>query len=175
MSNISIEQRIADYLDMARDLIEKYGHMVQSVFPDNASGAPGYSYTIGLMDQGLNHELLIVGLHPDVAHTLLNDVASQMKAGTDCRGPVRMSQIIENFDVALMPVDLSQTDDGLNVANALQPGRKIELTQVVLPDAQGLFPWENGCDPAFARSQTAIFALSEDAPAAMESRSPRRH
>lgn len=67
---------------MLRELaakIRRYRHAVVGVFEDRARGEPGFSYTVGLSKGGQLPELLIFGIDPGSARSLLNDLVEGMR------------------------------------------------------------------------------------------------
>ena len=63
----------------AIDDIREYGLHIISVAEDETG--PGFAYSIGLFENYAHPEVIIIGLRQSLAHTLLNNMASDIKAG----------------------------------------------------------------------------------------------
>jgi len=123
--------------------IDRVGWSVTMVMPtDDDPGTP-FAYTVGLTGHDLP-ELIIAGLPPRVAHTLLNDLAGLvLDQGLRFGHGQRISFLLAGYDAVI--IDGPATD-------VLYPGAaydrygtdRVRLQQVVWPDPQGRFPWEPG-------------------------------
>jgi uncharacterized protein DUF4262 len=131
----------ANYLTNVRSMIAERGFAVQGVSLDWTR--PGWVYTIGLHRAGLPELILIGGLHPLDQHGLIDELARRMLAG-DVIEPGRIdSGVIEGFDVTYLEV-LDTSSDWFTVANRIQSGYR--ALQIVWPDHDDRFPWEDGYD-----------------------------
>jgi len=128
------------------ELVARYGWAVQHVLPGSADEEPAFSYTVGLSRVGLP-ELVVFGHGQDCAHDLLNAVAGRLWDGA----PYRDDELVDDVLVrgALMLVRAVDTTRHLVWAHALAAGRwPVEAWQLVLPDAEGRWPWEPGSELA---------------------------
>lgn len=125
-------------------LVEKFGFAVQGVFPDTNSGGgePGFCYTVGLAAQRLP-ELILFGLPPTVAQSLLNDLGSRMRAGTtQVAAGDTVWGLVRGYPVRL--VEVTDSREHLTISNRFAGGPSaVAALQVVFPDAQGRWPWES--------------------------------
>ncbi|MXQ10445.1 DUF4262 domain-containing protein [Microvirga makkahensis] len=152
--------RIDDYVRKARAIVRQYGWMVQGVLPNE--GQPSYSYSVGLSKHSRHPEIFLVGFHPDVARSLINVTGGHVKAGLRFDHPMLSDQIIEGCPAAFRPVTRKSCVRHSSAGRAIL-GRAFDGVQLFLPDAAGVFPWEEGCDSAYATGQTSLLAL-EGAP-----------
>jgi hypothetical protein len=67
----------AAVLDDTRAKIAAHGWTVIGVFSTPEDPGPSFAYTVGLSGKGLP-ELAIYGLHAQIAHSVLNEVARRM-------------------------------------------------------------------------------------------------
>jgi hypothetical protein len=156
-------QPFGSYIKRSRAIIRTHGWMVQSVIADEHQ--PTYTYTVGLSQGPLFHpEIFLVGFHPDLACPLLNAAGNHVRAGIRFDRGMLSDQIIEGFPAAFRPIR-SQTTIRSSNAGRASLGRAFDGVQLILPNADGLFPWEEGCDPKYAAVQTALLALAGDPPA----------
>ncbi|MEU5554110.1 DUF4262 domain-containing protein [Micromonospora sp. NPDC047793] len=136
-----------DFLRRQDHIIDTTGWAVTHVLPthDDPDTTAPFAYTVGLTAHG-HPELITAGLPPEVAHTLLNDLAQRVydKAERFTHGQT-VSDLIAGYDAII--IDGPPTDDlhpGMAIARY---GRdQIRLQQLVWPDQQGRFPWDSGYD-----------------------------
>ena len=138
---------VDDYLEKVRQLIAEHGYYVQHVLSDE-EGNPAYSYTRGLSFARAEKlpELVMAGFNPQLMQQLLTDAVNRMKEG-DLRpeAPCFYGKIFVGMDVALAPIRISTS------ASLLSLEEDSEAYFIFVPDANGLFPWEEGCDPDYSR------------------------
>ncbi|MFI7079721.1 DUF4262 domain-containing protein [Micromonospora sp. NPDC049903] len=136
-----------DFAERQEHILETTGWTVTHILPgdgDFETTAP-FAYPVGLTAHG-HPDLITAPLPPEVAHTLLNDLAQRVyyKAERFTHGQ-RISDLIVGYDAII--IDGPPTDD-------LHPGTaiaryghdQIRLQQLVWPDKKGRFPWNSGYD-----------------------------
>lgn len=140
----------AEFYEQMEKTIAEHGRLILGV----PSPEGGFSYTIGNTEAGLP-ELLMLGIDPRVAQSILNAVSEAIKAfppgdGTlvDIGGacPVRL-RALDGIEVALAREEY-----------AIQAGRyyqreDLPIMLVEYPDPAGRFPDETDCDPAYILAQ----------------------
>jgi hypothetical protein len=130
-----------EYLVGVAEKIRTHGWAVQGVFGDGAEDT--FSYTVGLAARGLP-ELWIGGMSPQQAAAILNDLASvavdegSFADGASLRGRADWSMPMRIRG----PVSPAAAEVG--VARALQPKVDVGVQQVLWPDAEGVYPDEDG-------------------------------
>jgi hypothetical protein len=122
------------YLHHIRHLITRHGWAVQYVGGER-NRAP-YAYTVGLTAAGLP-ELVVTGLRPERATSLLNGVAGDLLA-TD--PPVPGSTIALAGGGEVEVVRLPHPEEHLYVALDMY-GPRVEAVQLVWADDRGRLPW----------------------------------
>jgi Domain of unknown function (DUF4262) len=126
------------FRDQIQECIDKYGHQIIGV---GGNGHPSFSYTIGLTAT-FGYELLCCGLPAHIAHAVLNDIAS--------KGTVELD--VPNDDFTNLPVmfKLCKDTDALHDKYVCQAdnfyGKRVKVVQVVLSDAAGNLPHQEGFD-----------------------------
>jgi Domain of unknown function (DUF4262) len=116
------------------------GWAVTAVLPD--PGEAPYAYTVGLTELDAP-ELVITGLHHDIAHALLNDAAQRAHDGTRWRHRQRVADLLAGYDAVI----IDGTAHDLIVpgtAHARYGAEHVRLQQVVWPDPDGHHPWDSG-------------------------------
>lgn len=131
-----------EYLEQIDAIVKEFGWAVQGVAPgvDDEPG-PAFCYTVGL-ERAYDHpELYIIGVSVQVSHALLNDLASRIRDGKQYAPGDVLDDLIQDHTVTLIEADPTGI---LNVAEAYQPDRAVRALQVVWPDPEGRFPWDDG-------------------------------
>lgn len=148
-------------LSKTKSDIEKYGWSAVGVMPTIDDPGPTFTYTIGFQEHG-HPELIVVGLAPEVAHTMLYGLYERVKQGDVFEDGQRDNGVLDDYDVLFKAVPA----DGrpLNMARNYYDLDELPALQVVWPDAQGLFPDEWGFDPKFYGKQDLEAIRNEDAP-----------
>ncbi|MEU4818254.1 DUF4262 domain-containing protein [Micromonospora aurantiaca] len=138
-------REINDLLRRQERIIATIGWAVTYVLPtdDGTVTTAPFAYTVGLTAHGYP-ELITAGLPPEVAHGLLNDLARRVydTAERFTHGQ-RLSDVIAGYDAII--IDGPPTDELLPGLAISRYGRdRVRLQQMVWPDQQGRFPWDNG-------------------------------
>ena len=155
---------MSDLTDYEKNVIlnfEKHGWFATSVF-DPDGNDPMFTYSTGFGKTLGTPEFIVFGLNKDLMHNMLWEVFHQIKAGAEPQDGMRWSDLLEGFDCfskkACHP-DLHK--EYTCTANWFwrHDGNScpLEVYQLVWPGAQqGLFPWEDGCDPYVISQQTQL-------------------
>lgn len=134
------DDRVDAYLVRCREIIKKYGWMVQGVFPTvNEPDDVPFAYTVGLTDAGLP-ELTVSGLGPEQAMAILNTAAQQ-----HCRQEFTAGSLAEEIaanGVVFRVIDAP--DVVMGIGQRLYGGRPLRALQIVWPDREGHFPGDPG-------------------------------
>jgi len=129
----------AAVLEQVRQLMHDHGFAVVAVGGDELG--PPSSYTVGLHSAGLPELVIVGGLSTEGQHGTLNMLGDRLLAGESLQVGARDPSVIEGFDVTYIGVVDPSTED-FAVALRLQSG--FRAVQVVWPDTDNRFPWEQG-------------------------------
>jgi hypothetical protein len=144
-----------DILRRGRKMIAEHGWMVQGVGGDPSKDVPSYSYSVGLSKNHGHPEIFMVGFPFDLTRSLTNVAGSHIKDGMRFDKACYSDVIVDGFPVAFLPLDrrsvIRHTAAGRSMLNDVFEG-----VQMFLPDPNGLFPWDSGCDPTYATIQTSL-------------------
>lgn len=147
MSEATGQDRTAWAEDLRRrqdDIIESVGWAVVGVFPteDQPDAAP-FGYTVGLTAHGYP-ELVIAGLPLQTTHALLNDLAQRVydKAERFTNGQ-RVADLVPGYDMVICNGRDTEQIRPTMAYNRYGTGN-VRLQQIVWPDREGRFPWEDG-------------------------------
>jgi hypothetical protein len=119
--------------------VENYGLHIVYVFEDEEN--PGFGYTVGLYENYLHPEIIIVGLEQEVAHVLLNNLAFDIKNGKNFTAGAFHEDVIENFLCYFGEVPKSEYKEHVGWAIWFYEGYDFPLVQCVYPTVDGKFPW----------------------------------
>lgn len=133
--------------------IKTFGCTVLAIAPEK--GSPGFSYTVGLHEQGFP-ELLTIGLPAVTAHHILMSAYTRMKSSGEvpkdgdiladvCNSPLIWKKVAPGNDMTLWAFDYYPNDE-------------VEVMQIVWPDRAGLFPWQDGHDEQM--EQAVVYDLA---------------
>ena len=124
----------------AVDDIRKYGLHVINVAEDTQG--PEFAYSIGLFENYAHPEIIIVGLKQQLAHTLLNNMAYDIKSGSTFASGQFHENVLDDFLCYFGDVPKSKYKDYVGWASWFYEGDRFPLLQCVYPTITGKFPWE---------------------------------
>ncbi len=110
----------------------------------------GWTYSLGIYDTCQQPELITVGLPTEVAKSCINEVARRMRAGADLTKQ-RQKELIGNVDCELRLVAPKWVARLMNFANWYNNGAEYPVLQVIYPDLQNQFQWEEGFNTRFVQ------------------------
>ena len=136
------------------DTIENHGWAVIRISAD--ADGPSFAYSIGLYQTFEHPEIIIVGLHPDTAHKLINDVGDAVRQGARVRAGETSSAFLADFACTFRRVPPHQYRAYLGRALWYYKDRAFPTLQFIYPDRDGRWPWEEGVHPDFRRTQPVL-------------------
>ncbi len=143
-----------DILAGIQGRFEKHGWTVMAVLPGD-DGSPSFTYSIGFEQTFGMPEVIFVGFNPELAQSLIAGIARSLEQG-EFEIPTqeqRIGKIVRNFDVLARPVSKELTEQTAIWATAFNKPLQTRLVQMFIPDPQGLFPDDAGCDPQYVSMQ----------------------
>ncbi len=157
-----------------RDIVTA-GCTVLMIYPDEAGGGPPFDfiYTVGFYLNLQHPEFFIKGILSDAAGTMMNSLflhvedGNHIKDGTVVHYDLGDGEI--KFVAKTFPLDRYYDYMGWGcwfyrslfwkISPIAVP--KFPVLQLFWPDAQGLYPWDDGCDPRVRAIQTPVEVESE--------------
>lgn len=139
------------------------GHWaVMGIFSDE--GDPYHTFSVGLYENFDQPEIVIFGVHPQMAGRIINDIGERIARGFKLEaGRVYDDVLTGNYGALFMPVEKHQYDAYLGSALWYYQSDHFPVMQLVWPDPNGKFPWEDGFDPYYASAQPLIGLIPENA------------
>ncbi len=146
-----------DHAEALAILIERDGFTVEPVRPDPGAGRPGFAYTVGLEETSNRPEIVAVGLTGEGGSGVLGEFAGHVIAGgTLPEGDLFVGMLAGDLACALLPVDLDRWGDWFTGLADYYQHLPFRVLQLVYPDPDGRFPWEDGVEPALREAQWII-------------------
>ncbi|WP_184544752.1 DUF4262 domain-containing protein [Mucilaginibacter sp. FT3.2] len=121
--------------------ITKFGLQVMYVMEDETG--PGFSYSIGLFETYQHPEIIIIGLKQQLAHTLINNMAHDIKNGKFFSQLKYESDILNGFNCYIIEVKKSNYDSYVGQAQRYYKGDDFPLLQCIYPTIKGIYPWQD--------------------------------
>jgi hypothetical protein len=140
----------------ANRLIKTHGYFVQHVVESTSDIGVPYSFTSGLSyaaDPPLP-EFVMAGFNIPLMESFLNNAVMAMREGDLILDGAGYYGRHRGQEVGIVPVKPHSSSSRL-----LLP-EDAEAYLIVLPDPNGMFPWEHGCDPSYS-AQLAGFDCIE--------------
>lgn len=125
--------------------VEKYGCHISILEPDNY--LPGFAYTIGLYKTFGHPEIICFGLPAKSMQALLNDACGRIREGLTLTPGKLYKEFLEDYNVLFLEVNKASYRDYVGYAGWFNGNFDFPLLQLVWPDKQRLFPWEENFNP----------------------------
>lgn len=138
-------------------LIDRYGWVVVQIGEDD-EGA-GFSYSAGIHEKTGGPELLIVGLKPELAHSVINDYGHRLEAGERFEPGFRYPGLIASFKASsfIEATDPAALADYVCWTDWFYRRQPFPLLQLVYPStADGAFPWQRPAGDWFRSYQRLL-------------------
>jgi hypothetical protein len=131
--------------------IKEHGWFRTSVLGDEEG--PGFSYTTGFWVNAKRPELIMFGLKDEIVHDIFWDAFRDAKAGQSLVLGTPIHDLFGNLPAWVFPVATRHYANFLGWSRWFYAGDDFPCLQIVWPDRTGLFPWQDGFDPAFEADQ----------------------
>ncbi len=126
-------------MDRVRAGVAEHGWWVIQI-PGGSEVEPGFAYTIGLWSSYRHPELIVVGMEPETAHAVLNELGRRIKAGVACEPGLDLDDILKGVPLRVREV-IAPASYAEHVGWAIAYHRApFPLWQVLWPERNGVFP-----------------------------------
>ena len=126
-----------DPLDEIRKAANGYGWTIVGV----RDGSPTFTYSAGASERNLP-EIIITGLHPVTCGMLINDFLEMLQEGKEILEEGRNYTKVANMPCQVKRLTYNQASSHMTAALRINSSAK--CYQLVYPDPNGVFPWEDG-------------------------------
>ena len=132
--------------------VREHGWFGTRVFdPDQES--PDFSYSTGSYARTGFPEIIVFSLPKQVSHKILWDIYRDLEAGNAPLPQKKISGVFGEHEAVFLPLHKDTYSEHLSWNQWFYRGNDFPCFQLVWPDREGLFPWENGFDLSFAEDQ----------------------
>lgn len=133
--------------------IDRFGWTVLKVSNDLG---PDFAYSVGILRTLSHPEILMFGLPLETMHRLINDVGNRVKGGARYAAGQVTDEFLDGYDVTFRTVPTFQYAGHLGWANWLYKGEAYPVLQLVYPDRDGHWPWQEGVADSFRENQPIL-------------------
>jgi hypothetical protein len=135
--------------------IEQYGCHLALLAPTDY--LPGFAYSISLYQKFQHPELICFGLDQDVLGAVLNHACDLIKAGERLMPGVEYAGFLEGYKIQFIEVDRDYYPNYVGYG-CWYYGLTMDfpLYQLVWPDKENHFPWDDGFNPNWKRKQPLL-------------------
>jgi hypothetical protein len=141
--------------------VKAYGWHVLNV--GSTDELPPWAFTIGLFHTYGHPEIVVFGLPQEVAHFLLNEVASGVKDGRSVELGEERAGLLEGVGCTFRSVDPRWYRAILGYAGWFYGGTDFPAVQCIWPDREGYWPWEPGFRMDWIPQQPLLFEQNAEA------------
>ncbi len=145
-------------------VVARVGWYALGVAPlaDDPAPVPRFTYTVGLMQSCDHPEFIEFGASASDSHALFTQLYADLRGGRSYATPGVYTVHLggDDYRVGFRRVDETQYTSYLGFAMAFcrRIGRigQLQAMQAFWPDENGLFPFDDVCDPAVCRLQPRL-------------------
>ncbi|WP_394175917.1 DUF4262 domain-containing protein [Thalassotalea litorea] len=125
--------------------IEEHGWQFQFVFDENGEKVD-FAYTIGFEETFAHPEIMIFGLKKETMHTILADIAYELKSGKVFTPNNRIPDVISGgLDVMFKPLKNECIADFAGIASQYYD-KPFRVLVMLWPDRNNILPTEANCE-----------------------------
>ncbi|WP_019605050.1 DUF4262 domain-containing protein [Teredinibacter turnerae] len=134
--------------------IREYGCHVLGVLEGEEE--PTFTYSIGIFETQGKPELLILGLDPKLAQSMVNQYNRLLKEGELFEAGKYYSGFLEGFDVCFVEVDKKYHNEYPLACNTHYGDSPYSVMQLIWPTTSGLWPWDENVSDFYLWSQPIL-------------------
>jgi hypothetical protein len=117
---------------------------------------PSVAFSVGLFQRFQQPEILISGLPTPSGQKIINACRDRLREGHTFRPGFSYGPFVEGRRIAMRVLHADHYEGYLGTARWLYDGDEFPCLQAFWPDAQGRFPWDDGCDASVSESQPRL-------------------
>ena len=133
--------------------IEEY--QVSVAYIDTDGYNPRFGYSIGLWEQFNHPELLLIGLDSESTQAIINNAKNQIAEGTRFIEGVNYPDFLVGYPVQFIEVQPIHYPDYMGYASWYNDYQDYPVLQIIWPDKNSRFPWNNEFNKNFKFSRPA--------------------
>jgi hypothetical protein len=129
--------------------IDADGFQIVLLPPDR----PIWAFTIGLQESFDQPEVMVIGVPGQMLHQMVINLAHFVAAGESISAGLRTSEVLQNLECELRPVDPVWYDVLLRPLKEFYGAKPFTVLQCLWPDKQGKFPFDEDFNEALRARQ----------------------
>jgi hypothetical protein len=134
--------------------VNKYGWHVALFEADNY--LPTFGYTIGLWKSFTHPEIITFALNVETIYTILNIAGNLIKNGNTIKPYNKYANYLNNLDVQFINVLDDNLKDWFGYGLWFNKNNKFPALQLIWPDKNNLFPWEDEFNTQYLLNQPLL-------------------
>jgi hypothetical protein len=134
--------------------IREFGWHCVNVIEDD--GHPPWSFTIGFYETWNHPELIVIGRSRATAHHILQTIATQIENGDSPNLADPEPSILLGMRCHFLEVNPRYYSDYVGFALWYYRNRRFPLYQIVWPNHEGLYPWDENASKPFKEWQPLL-------------------
>jgi hypothetical protein len=138
----------------ALENIEEFGCHVLHVMAEDE--LPPFSYSVGITKSSGQPEAVVIGLKQPMAHFVINEYNSRVRAGEIFEPGKTYDDFLEGFPVVVESVDRKFYRDYFGWNLWLYKGEDFAVLQIVYPSTDGVWPWDAEASEWFRKWQPVL-------------------
>jgi hypothetical protein len=141
------------------DAIATDGCVVVKVLGSENPPLPEWAYTVGLGHSYGHPEVLMIGLHHELTQTLLHNIAYRIRnKGLSFRHGTATSDVIVGYECFFQRIDPANYGEWFAANSWFYGHDRFEAVQMLWPNGDGVYPWQNSANPHFKWLQPVLTA-----------------
>ena len=131
--------------ELIQENIKKYGWQCQNVFDENGE-TEDFFYSIGFEETFNYPEVMVFGLQKEATHTILSNIAFDLKEGKTFEENIRIKGILSgDYEVMFKPVIPDSLAEYAGIASRYYK-KPFRVLVMLWPDKSNILPTEVGCE-----------------------------
>lgn len=118
---------------------------------------PAFAYSLGLYEHFRHPEIILFGLDLETMHRLINAAGEQIRQGQIYEEGRRYADLVKDYSCEFRIVNPRHYKGLVTYALWYYQGSPFPVLQLVWPDRDGLFPWNEGFDAKLGQKQPVLY------------------
>jgi len=149
------EEKRAENDKRVADDVARFGCHVISVF-DPEEKLPTFSYSVGIQASSGAPEAIVIGLRPNLGHSMINEYNDQVRRGAQFERGSRYQGFLEGFDIYIEPAKPALVSEYTLGCTRFYAGSHYRVVQLIYPTTSGIWPWQKAASAWFRSNQAML-------------------
>jgi Domain of unknown function (DUF4262) len=154
MTTTSADRRAENDKRVAAD-VERYGCHVISVF-DPEEKLPAFSYSVGIQAMSGAPEAIVIGVRPNLGHSMINEYNDQIRKGTRFELSKQYPGFLDGFSIYIEPAKAALLSEYTLGCTRFYKGANYSVVQLIYPTTTGVWPWQKAASEWFRSNQPML-------------------